>query len=186
MAVGSVLDVDSTRFDQEVISADRKKFNDGLNFLMAQEPRWYEVSQGAATLLLCMFLTRAPRSALKNTVDSEQKERRLSAATLLETAEQTSRPSRDPGRRIPCRVLCPQKYGSTIKAVYMHVHGGGWVLQSEQSCPSATVLLQNIHSQPGLTTATTPRNGWSITRSPRTASLSHCSVASPPVHISVC
>jgi acetyl esterase/lipase len=54
----------------------------------------------------------------------------LPAATLLDSAESFSIPSRDPGRNIPCRMLRPQN-GQPVKGVFMHIHGGGWVLQDE-------------------------------------------------------
>lgn len=38
-------------------------------------------------------------------------------------------PSRDPGRSIPYRMFKPENGMS--KGILMHIHGGGWVLQSE-------------------------------------------------------
>lgn len=43
-------------------------------------------------------------------------------------------PSRDDdsgGREIPCRMFKPAN-GGPVKGVFMHIHGGGWVLQSEK------------------------------------------------------
>ncbi|KAK5731824.1 hypothetical protein LTR17_011036 [Elasticomyces elasticus] len=37
--------------------------------------------------------------------------------------------SREPGRSIPCRVFTPDN--GKPKGVFYHIHGGGWVLQSE-------------------------------------------------------
>lgn len=48
---------------------------------------------------------------------------------VLEHAVNITIPSRDSGRDIPCRVLKPTK--TEPKGVYYHIHGGGWVLQSE-------------------------------------------------------
>jgi acetyl esterase/lipase len=38
-------------------------------------------------------------------------------------------PSRDAGREIPYRVFKPASGES--KGIHLHIHGGGWVLQSE-------------------------------------------------------
>ena len=38
-------------------------------------------------------------------------------------------PSRDPGREITYRVFKPK--GGVSKGIHLHIHGGGWVLQSE-------------------------------------------------------
>jgi acetyl esterase/lipase len=64
----------------------------------------------------------------------------LPAATYLESAEDFTVPSRESGRGIPCRILKPQN-GNPVKAVFMHIHGGGWVLQDEKSQDPA---LQSI------------------------------------------
>lgn len=39
-------------------------------------------------------------------------------------------PSRDAGREIPCRIIKPDS--GSVKGVFLHIHGGGWVLQSEE------------------------------------------------------
>lgn len=50
--------------------------------------------------------------------------------TVIEPGEAFSVPSRETGREIPCRIMMPESSGQ-VKGVYMHIHGGGWVLQSE-------------------------------------------------------
>lgn len=40
-------------------------------------------------------------------------------------------PSRDKGRDIPCRILKPDG-NVPVNGVMMHIHGGGWVLQTEE------------------------------------------------------
>lgn len=49
---------------------------------------------------------------------------------VLPTGTNTTLPSRDPSRQIPCRTFHPTP-GTAPKAVFLHIHGGGWVLQSE-------------------------------------------------------
>ncbi len=51
-------------------------------------------------------------------------------------------PSRDSGRTIPCRLFWPQSKSERaesiqkrpdVKGIFMHIHGGGWVLFDEKS-----------------------------------------------------
>ncbi len=55
----------------------------------------------------------------------------LPKRVVLESGKSYSIPSRDAGRQIPCRVLLPE-HGGSVKGVFMHIHGGGWVLQGEE------------------------------------------------------
>ncbi len=55
----------------------------------------------------------------------------LPMRVVLESGKSFSIPSRDAGRDIPCRVMLPE-HGGPVKAVFMHIHGGGWVLQTEK------------------------------------------------------
>jgi len=70
----------------------------------------------------------------------------LPKAIYLPTSEETSIPSRDAGRSIPVRLLRPQN-GKPIRAVFLHIHGGGWVLQDEKS---QDPMLQDIVDHAGV------------------------------------
>jgi acetyl esterase/lipase len=48
---------------------------------------------------------------------------------VVDSGKDIKLPSRDAGREIPCRVFTPDS--GSPKAVFMHIHGGGWVLQTE-------------------------------------------------------
>ena len=50
---------------------------------------------------------------------------------VLESGKNIKLPSREPSREIPCRVFHPESSGGEPKGVFYHIHGGGWVLQSE-------------------------------------------------------
>ena len=50
---------------------------------------------------------------------------------VLDAGKSFAIPSREKGRDIPCRLMMPEG-GAPVKGVYMHVHGGGWVLMSEE------------------------------------------------------
>jgi acetyl esterase/lipase len=54
----------------------------------------------------------------------------LPKPVVLESGVDTTIPSRDTGRELPCRVFKPEN--EETKGVLMHIHGGGWVLQSEK------------------------------------------------------
>ena len=70
----------------------------------------------------------------------------LPKAIYLDSAEEIRIPSRESGREIPCRILKPQN-GKPVKGVFMHIHGGGWVLQDEASQDPA---LQSIANDTGV------------------------------------
>ena len=53
-------------------------------------------------------------------------------AIKLERGKPFAIPSRDKGRDIPCRILAPQ-VDRDPKAVFIYIHGGGWVLSDEAS-----------------------------------------------------
>lgn len=48
---------------------------------------------------------------------------------VVESGKNITLRSRESGRDIPCRVFAPES--AAPKAVFLHIHGGGWVLQSE-------------------------------------------------------
>lgn len=53
----------------------------------------------------------------------------LPKPVVIESGKNIKLPSREKGREIPCRVFYPETGSS--KGVFYHIHGGGWVLQSE-------------------------------------------------------
>ncbi|KAI1626761.1 Alpha/Beta hydrolase protein [Exophiala viscosa] len=114
MAANTDLTVDARKFDPAAISEDSHAFNAKLIDLMAQGPKWYEVGAEKYRQMRAAGETPFPK------------------ATFLDSAEDFTIPSRDAGRSIPCRILKPQ-HGGKPKALFMHIHGGGWVLQDEKS-----------------------------------------------------
>ena len=64
------------------------------------------------------------------------------APVILPQGKNTSIPSREPGRDIPCRLMFPENK-EPVKGVYMHIHGGGWVLSSEKEY---CALLRQLRS----------------------------------------
>ena len=95
---------------------------------MSKGPKWYEV--GAPKYRKMRAAGETP----------------LPAAVYLDSACDYDIPSRDSGRTIPCRMLKPQNSGK-VKGLFMHIHGGGWVLQDQRSQDPA---LQSIADNTGL------------------------------------
>jgi acetyl esterase/lipase len=52
--------------------------------------------------------------------------------TVLPQGINITLPSRESGRSIPCRVFYPSD-DKEVRGVFMHIHGGGWVLTDEKS-----------------------------------------------------
>lgn len=120
--------VDPAVFDPASISQETHAFNQKLMDIMKGAPKWYEV--GAETYRKMREEGKTP----------------LPGLTLLESGESTTIPSRDSGREIPIRILRPQN-GKAVNGVYCHIHGGGWVLQSERS---QDVVLQDLANTNGV------------------------------------
>jgi len=112
MPLTSDLQLDASKFQPEAISEQTKKFNDGLVKIMEGGPKWYEV--GAAKYRQMRWNGETP----------------LPRPQILDHGQNIHLPSREKGREIPCRVFKPSQ-GQKAKGVFYHIHGGGWVLQSE-------------------------------------------------------
>jgi acetyl esterase/lipase len=128
MSSNTFLDIDPTVFDSASISPEAHAFNKKLIDVMKTGPKWWEV--GAAKYRQMRAAGQTP----------------LPAATYLDSAQDFSIPSRDTGRSIPCRILKPTTE-KEVKAVFMHVHGGGWVLQDEKS---QDPVLQDLANESGV------------------------------------
>lgn len=111
MPLTSDLTLDANKFDPKAITDQTRKFNDGLIKIMEGGPRWWDV--GAAKYRQMRWNGETP----------------LPKPVVLESGKDIKLPSRDKGREIPCRVFQPDK--GKPKGVFYHIHGGGWVLQSE-------------------------------------------------------
>ncbi|CAM1510708.1 Fc.00g010430.m01.CDS01 [Cosmosporella sp. VM-42] len=115
MHLKSDIAVNAARFDPANVSKETEKLNQGLIDLLKQEPAWYDV--GA----------------------SKFREMRLEGKTafpnprILEQGRNITIPSREEGRLIACRIFYPNNSNdseASTKGAIMHLHGGGWVLNS--------------------------------------------------------
>jgi len=109
MPLKSDLTLDVNKFDPKRITEKTHKFNDQLIKIMEGGPRWWEV--GAAKYRQMRWNGETP----------------LPKPIVIESGKDIQVPSREQGRSIPCRVFAAEK----PQGVFYHIHGGGWVLQSE-------------------------------------------------------
>jgi len=119
----SDLVLDISKFAPEAVTNNTHNINAHLMKLMDGTPNWWEV--GAA----------------KYRQMREDGETPLPKPIELPQGKNIKLPSRESGREIPCRYFVPEKEGSKVAGVYMHIHGGGWVLMNERTTDP---LLQNI------------------------------------------
>ncbi|KAF2753140.1 alpha/beta-hydrolase [Pseudovirgaria hyperparasitica] len=111
-------------FDPAAIPPAVTAFNDNLMAITKDIPNWWTV--GAAKY-------RTMRDAGQTA---------FPPLTKLTSAASLDIPSRDSNRSIPCAVFHPEPTARTpIRGIFMHIHGGGWVLGHERSHDS---VLQAI------------------------------------------
>lgn len=123
----SDLTLNTAKFAPSAVTPETDKFNDQLMAIMAKGPVWYEV--GAAKYRQMRWNGETP----------------LPKPVVLESGQTMSIPSREAGRGIRCRIFVPEK--GDVKGVMMHIHGGGWVLQSEEY---QDVMLNDIAQAVGV------------------------------------
>ena len=141
-------------FRQDAIAEDTAKLNDALVGLMTGLPEWWNV--GAET-------TREARRQGRGPFPAPVKSPRARTIAI---------PGRD-GNEIPLRIIAPDQ----PRGVYLHIHGGGWVLGSAPTCRircwnrSPTTLgwpwsawntgwRRRIPIRPDPMTANSPPPGW--------------------------
>ncbi|KAF2404796.1 esterase/lipase/thioesterase [Trichodelitschia bisporula] len=130
MSLQSDLSLSAAKFDPAAVPAQAARLNGVLLKVMSQGPTWNEVflSVGAA---------RYREMRWNN-------ETALPRPPVLESGINATIPSRDKGRDIPIRRFKPE---GEIRGTFMHIHGGGWVLQSEAH---QDTLLKAIADMGGL------------------------------------
>ena len=113
MTLPSDLTIDVSKFQPEAASDEVKRLNEYLMDTMKKGPKWYDVGAAKYRAMRANGETVFPRPI------------------VLNRGRNFDIPSREHGRDIPCRVMTPES-GVEAKAVYMHIHGGGFVLSSEK------------------------------------------------------
>ena len=105
------LGITASKLRPEAVSEAVKAFNKGLAELTKDIPPWYKV--GAAKYR-----------------EMSVKGSGIVPPPVMLDGTPFAIPSREQGRTIPCRVMRPDG-DVPIRGVFMHIHGGGWVLSSE-------------------------------------------------------
>lgn len=133
MTLQSDLTIDASKFRPEAASDQIQKFNEYLMDTMNKGPKWFEVAFYTLCPKVCLsiFNPSLKVGAPKYRERQAKGEGVFPPTAVLERGQTFSIPSRENGRDIPCRVMMPEK-GVEAKAVYMHMHGSGFVLSSEK------------------------------------------------------
>lgn len=111
MPLTSDVIVNAAKFNRDTVDKETWEFNQKLIQIWKDGPRWYEV--GAAAYRKLRWDGKTP----------------LPKPIVLPEGINGEIPSRESGRSIPYRIFKPA--GGVSKGVHLHIHGGGWVLQSE-------------------------------------------------------
>ncbi|KAI9713397.1 MAG: hypothetical protein M1828_001431 [Chrysothrix sp. TS-e1954] len=128
MALQSDLKIVTAKFDRSAEDEKTKAFNENLIKVLEQAPPWWEVGAERYREMRARGETPLPKF------------------TVLETGKNGSIPSREKGRDILTRIFEPEAAAS--KGVYMHIHGGGFVLQRHNT---QDLLLKAISDAANLT-----------------------------------
>ncbi|KAF4302951.1 putative alpha beta hydrolase fold-3 domain-containing protein [Botryosphaeria dothidea] len=112
MPLASDLIIDDSKFDMSQISSSTAALNDRLIETQLSIPKWYEVGAEKFRQMRWNGETSLPKPV------------------VISSGVDFQIPSRDAGREIPCRMFKPEN--GQVKGVFMHIHGGGFVLQSEK------------------------------------------------------
>ena len=110
--IESDVKINVSKLQPEAVPQSMHEFNNHLTKIMESNPKWWEV--GAAKY-------RQMRVEGKTA---------LPGRMTLEGGKNTTIPSRDSGREIPCRIFRPEH--GNVKGVFMHIHGGGWAMGSHE------------------------------------------------------
>ncbi|KAK2757990.1 hypothetical protein FQN54_004396 [Arachnomyces sp. PD_36] len=124
MAITSDLTLSIGKFDQRNVSEETKKTNTFLEGLTSSGPRWHEVGV-------------AKYREMRETGGTP-----LPVPVYLPEARDATAPSRDAGRNIPLRVYVPDN-GKPSKGVFLHFHGGGFVLGTHQHADNSLKMYAN-------------------------------------------
>ena len=108
----SDLRLDASKFRAESVPQVTKDYNDEIRKATLSNPKWWEVGAQKYRQMRLNGETPLPKPVELN-------------GTPFEI------PSRDAGRKIPCRIMKPEN--GEFKHIIMHIHGGGWVLMSEKA-----------------------------------------------------
>ena len=113
MPLQSDLKLDGHLFDPEAVPSDVAAFDNQLIQLGQKCPPWYEVGAQKYRDMRTSGQTPFPQPL------------------HLDRGRKMTIPSRERGRDIPVRIMQPQGNEYPVKNLLLYIHGGGFVLQSE-------------------------------------------------------
>lgn len=132
----SPLTIDLAVFDPAAVSEETKALDVVLHQNTVKTPKWWEI--GVEEFRRRRLAGETPRPA----------------PVLLPTGEDFTIPSREcepqfpvrefPGREMCCRLFRPQN-GKAVRGVFLHIHGGGWVIGDEISQEERLQDMANDH-----------------------------------------
>ena len=109
---------DPALFCEDAVDQETTEFNEGIHRILSKFPPTY---------------TQAPQTLR----DARERGEGLWPTKRLEEIEDRFIPG--PGGEIPLRVFCPE----TIKGVYLHIHGGGFMLGRAHHCDEDCFKIAN-------------------------------------------
>ncbi|KAF2493501.1 alpha/beta-hydrolase [Lophium mytilinum] len=121
MSSPSDLTLEQSKFKESNIPVETTKINSMLEAIGRKGPHWHEVGPEKYQQM------------------REAGESPLPPPIYLPEAQEATIPSRDPGRTIPLRVYKPDD-GRPSRGIFLHFHGGGFVLGNHQ-CQDLTLKL---------------------------------------------
>ncbi|EFQ99793.1 acetyl esterase [Nannizzia gypsea CBS 118893] len=124
MPTQSDLTIDVTKFHPSNVTEEVKKVNTFIENVTKNGPKWDEVG------------------AEKYRQMRETGETPLPVPVYLSDAIDATLPSRDAGRDIPLRVFRPEN-GLPSKGIYLHFHGGGFVLGTHKHSDTPLKMYAN-------------------------------------------
>jgi acetyl esterase/lipase len=119
--------IDPSVFDPATRTPESRAFNAKLSAMTVAQPRWYEIGAAKFRKLRAEGAANFP------------------PLIVVDSAVNFEIPSRDAARKIPCRVFKPSN-GDAPRALFMHIHGGGWVLGSESTQDVQLQRIVDAHS----------------------------------------
>ncbi|KAJ5779810.1 hypothetical protein N7457_007530 [Penicillium paradoxum] len=124
MPITSDITLDISKFDPENVEESTKKAAAFLENVTSNGPRWWEVG------------------ITKHREMRELGQTALGKPVYLPEALDGTFPSRDPGREIPIRIYKPDN-GQPSKGIFLHFHGGGFVLATHKHSDTALREIAN-------------------------------------------
>ncbi|KAF2663436.1 hypothetical protein BT63DRAFT_430286 [Microthyrium microscopicum] len=126
MSGSNDLNLNASAFDPANMSPETAKLNTMIETMFVKGPTWMEVGAAKYRSMRALGQTALP------------------APVLLPDAEDIPIPSRDTGRTIPVRKIVPKD--SASKGIFLHIHGGGFVIGGHQEQDISLARYATTHS----------------------------------------